>query len=74
MKATLWGTRGSLASAGPDTVRYGGDTLQLAPPFGTSRGELDALVNAIGEALHEVEVARRRLVDDLSRQRVILQS
>lgn len=23
---TLWGTRGSLASAGPDTVRYGGNT------------------------------------------------
>lgn len=26
MKATLWGTRGSLASPGPDTVRYGGNT------------------------------------------------
>ena len=29
MKATLWGTRGSLASAGPDTVRYGGDTAAV---------------------------------------------
>ena len=29
MKATLWGTRGSLASAGPDTIRYGGDTAAV---------------------------------------------
>ena len=29
MKAKLWGTRGSLASAGPDTVRYGGDTAAV---------------------------------------------
>ena len=26
MKLTLWGTRGSLAVAGPETVRYGGNT------------------------------------------------
>ena len=26
MKVRLWGTRGSLASAGPETVRYGGNT------------------------------------------------
>jgi phosphoribosyl 1,2-cyclic phosphodiesterase len=26
MKVTLWGTRGSLASPGPDTVRFGGNT------------------------------------------------
>jgi phosphoribosyl 1,2-cyclic phosphodiesterase len=26
LKVTLWGTRGSLASPGPDTVRYGGNT------------------------------------------------
>jgi phosphoribosyl 1,2-cyclic phosphodiesterase len=26
VKVTLWGTRGSLASPGPDTVRYGGNT------------------------------------------------
>lgn len=26
MRATLWGTRGSVASPGPDTVRYGGNT------------------------------------------------
>ena len=26
MEVTFWGTRGSIASAGPDTVRYGGNT------------------------------------------------
>ncbi len=26
MRVTLWGTRGSLATPGPDTVRYGGNT------------------------------------------------
>lgn len=26
MRVQLWGTRGSIGSAGPDTVRYGGDT------------------------------------------------
>jgi len=26
MRATLWGTRGSLATPGPETVRYGGNT------------------------------------------------
>ncbi len=36
MKVTLWGTRGSLASAGPNTVRYGGDTacVQVEGPDG----------------------------------------
>lgn len=29
MKARLWGTRGSLGAAGPDTVRYGGDTSSV---------------------------------------------
>jgi phosphoribosyl 1,2-cyclic phosphodiesterase len=26
MKVTIWGSRGSLASAGPETIRYGGNT------------------------------------------------
>ncbi len=26
MKVTLWGTRGSLATPGPESVRYGGNT------------------------------------------------
>lgn len=29
MKLHLWGTRGSIASAGPTTVRYGGDTASI---------------------------------------------
>ncbi|HEY7583965.1 MAG TPA: MBL fold metallo-hydrolase, partial [Acidimicrobiia bacterium] len=29
MKITLWGTRGSIASAGSETVRYGGDTSSI---------------------------------------------
>lgn len=29
MKVTLWGTRGSVAAAGPDTVAYGGDTSSV---------------------------------------------
>ncbi len=33
-------------------VRYGGDTIQLAPPFIATEGEIDALVNALGEAFN----------------------
>ena len=32
-------------------VRYGGDTIQLAPPFITTEAEIDSLVNALGDAL-----------------------
>jgi len=35
-------------------VRYGGDTIQLAPPFIVEKAEIDRLVNALGEALTEV--------------------
>jgi ribonuclease BN (tRNA processing enzyme) len=37
MKVRLWGTRGSLAAPGPDTVRYGGNTscVQVTGPEGT---------------------------------------
>lgn len=35
-------------------VRSGADTLQLAPPFVATRSQIDALVNAVGEALREV--------------------
>jgi len=34
-------------------VRYGGDTIQLAPPFISTRGEIDLLINALGEAINE---------------------
>lgn len=29
MRLRLWGTRGSIAASGPDTVRYGGDTSSI---------------------------------------------
>lgn len=32
-------------------VRYGGDTIQLAPPFISTETELDRLVSALGDAL-----------------------
>jgi len=34
-------------------VRFGGDTIQLAPPFVSSRAQIDGLINAIGEVLAE---------------------
>jgi len=34
-------------------VRYGGDTLQIAPAFVTEKAEVDRLVNALGDALAE---------------------
>ncbi len=33
-------------------VRYGGDTIQLAPPFITSPAQIDSLVNALGETIN----------------------
>jgi beta-alanine--pyruvate transaminase len=32
-------------------VRYGGDTIQLAPPFIVEKSEIDLIVNVLGEAL-----------------------
>jgi len=34
-------------------VRCGGDTIQLAPPFGTERSEIDALVDTLAQALRD---------------------
>ncbi|MDM0046500.1 aspartate aminotransferase family protein [Variovorax dokdonensis] len=34
-------------------VRYGADTIQLAPPFIVEKDEIDRLVNALGDALDE---------------------
>ena len=36
-------------------VRYGGDTLQLAPPFIATEVEIDTLINALGEAINAVD-------------------
>jgi beta-alanine--pyruvate transaminase len=33
-------------------VRYGGDTIQLAPPFISTPAEIDILVNALGDTLN----------------------
>jgi beta-alanine--pyruvate transaminase len=33
-------------------VRYGGDTIQLAPPFTSEKAELDRLVSVLGDALN----------------------
>jgi beta-alanine--pyruvate transaminase len=33
-------------------VRYGGDTIQLAPPFITEKTEIDGLVSALGDTLN----------------------
>lgn len=36
-------------------VRYGGDTIQLAPPFVIEKAEIDSLINALGESLGQVD-------------------
>ena len=36
-------------------VRYGGDTLQLGLPFITNATQIDLLINAMGEALSEID-------------------
>jgi beta-alanine--pyruvate transaminase len=35
-------------------VRYGGDTIQLAPPFIVEKSEIDTLVSVLGDALGQV--------------------
>ena len=35
-------------------VRWGGDTIQLAPPFIVDAQQIDALINAVGESLNEL--------------------
>lgn len=36
-------------------VRYGGDTIQLAPPFISSTAELDLMVSALGDSFNETD-------------------
>ena len=36
-------------------VRYGADTIQLAPPFIVERNEIDSLINVLGESLSELD-------------------
>jgi beta-alanine--pyruvate transaminase len=35
-------------------VRYGGDTIQMAPPFISERHEIDRMVNVVGEAIQSL--------------------
>jgi phosphoribosyl 1,2-cyclic phosphodiesterase len=54
MRLRLWGTRGSLASPGPDTVRYGGNTACVEVRTGDALIVLDAGtgLRALGASLH----------------------
>lgn len=56
MRVCLWGTRGSIASAGPETVRYGGNTacVEVEARDGTTV-ILDAGtgVRRVGDTFHE---------------------
>jgi beta-alanine--pyruvate transaminase len=36
-------------------VRYSGDTIQLAPPFLSTQGQIDSLINALGESFNEID-------------------
>jgi len=36
-------------------VRYGADTLQLGLPFASTTTEIDLLINAMGEAISEID-------------------
>ena len=58
MKIKLWGTRGSIASAGPETVRYGGDTSSIE--IRTDNGRVVILdagsgIRRLGQELTEVD-------------------
>ena len=50
MQVTFWGTRGSIAKAGPTTVRYGGNTACVS--VRTEAGTL--LVLDCGTGIHEL--------------------
>ncbi len=36
-------------------VRYGGDTIQLGLPFTVEKEEIDSLINALGDAINEID-------------------
>jgi beta-alanine--pyruvate transaminase len=36
-------------------VRYGGDTIQLAPPFISTPAQIDSLINALGDTLNQTD-------------------
>ena len=53
MKIRFWGTRGSLATPGPDTIRYGGNTSCVEVREGDTLLILDAGtgIRPLGDAL-----------------------
>lgn len=65
MKVTLWGTRGSLASPGADTVRYGGNTSCVSAEG--SQGSLLVLDAGTG-----IRVLGRQLPSDLNCVNILL--
>ncbi len=66
MKVTLWGTRGSLAAPGPETMHYGGNTSCVEVSANGTRLVLDAgtgirrlgewIENEIGPAIGRVDI------------------
>jgi phosphoribosyl 1,2-cyclic phosphodiesterase len=62
MRITVWGSRGSLASAGPDTIRYGGNTAcvqvdggddaVLVLDAGTGMRRVGSVLAGDGRAVH----------------------
>ena len=65
MKLTFWGTRGSLASPGPDTVRYGGNTSCIS----VQGGEGTVIVLDAGTGIRNLGLS---LPLDLQRVHILL--
>ena len=65
MKVTFWGTRGSLASPGPDTVRYGGNTSCIS----VQGGEGTVIVLDAGTGIRNLGLS---LPPDLRRVHILL--
>ena len=64
MQVTFWGTRGSIAKAGPSTVRYGGNTscVSIRSDGGTQL-VLDCGTGAHGLGQHLIATAEGGPVD-----------
>lgn len=63
MKIRLWGTRGSVAAAGPETVRYGGDTSSVQVT--SSQGDVIVLDAGSGIRQLGAELAGSTRIDIL---------
>jgi len=67
MQVTFWGTRGSIAKAGPGTVRYGGNTscVSVRSDAGTQL-VIDCGTGAHGLGQHLIATADGQPVDGTS--------